>query len=144
VGLSVRHTQAHLTRAVVEGVSLGLNDSLALMRELGVPTAQVRASGGGARSPFWRQMLADLFGAEIVTLAAEEGAAYGAALLAGVGVGQYASVEAAVDATVQLAGSCAPGPDAATYTKLVPLYQALYPALREQFAKLADFAQATG
>lgn len=140
VGLSVRHSQAHMTRAVVEGVSLGLNDSLALMRELGVPTAQVRASGGGARSPFWRQMLADVFGAEIVTLAAEEGAAYGAALLAGVGVGQYASVEAAVDATVKLAGSCAPGPDAATYARLTPLYQALYPTLREQFAKLAAFA----
>jgi len=134
VGLSVRHTAAHMTRAVLEGVNYGLRDSLELMRGLGLRPTQVRASGGGLRSGLWRQMLANAFGAEIATVTSTEGAAYGAALLAGVGAGVWPSVEAAGDATVRVTGTTIPGPDAAIYERLYPHYRALYPALKDHFA----------
>jgi len=137
VGLGVHHTAAHLTRAVLEGVNYGLRDSLELMRGLGLRPAQVRASGGGLRSGLWRQMLADAFGVEIATVTSAEGAAYGAALLAGVGAGVWPSVEAAGDAAVRVTGVTSPGPDAATYDKLYSNYRALYPALKDPFAAMA-------
>ena len=88
VGLTLRHGKAHLVRSVLEGVSFGLRDSLELIKGLGVPITQVRASGGGARSAVWRQIQADVFGAELVLVNVTEGAAFGAALLAGVGAGR--------------------------------------------------------
>jgi xylulokinase len=127
-----------MTRAVLEGVNHGLRDSLELMRGLGLIPAQVRASGGGLRSSLWRQMLADTFGTEIATVTSTEGAAYGAALLAGVGAGVWPSVEAAGDAAVRVTGTIAPGPDAATYDRLYPHYRALYPVLKDHFAKMAE------
>src|SRR3990172_7956979 len=92
VGLTARHTTAHLIRAVMEAVLYSLRDGLEIMRGLNVPIVQIRATGGGGRSPLWRQMQADLYNAEGVTVSAEEGPAYGAALLAGVGTGLFASV----------------------------------------------------
>ena len=101
VGLTVRHDLRHLTRAVLEGVAYGLADGLDAMVHAGTETpAQVRASGGGIRSELWRQILADVLGAEIATVQTDEGAAYGAALLAAVGAGQYRTVEEACDATI--------------------------------------------
>jgi len=139
VGLTVRHTFPHLTRAVLEGVSFGLRDSFELMKNAGLKNiSQVRVTGGGARSPFWRQILADVFNAEIVTVNSEEGAAYGAALLAATGSGVFQSVEAACDATIQITGSTKPGKDQAVYEKLYPLYRDLYPALKPTFAKLSS------
>ncbi len=139
VGLTVRHTFPHLTRAVLEGVSFGLRDSFELMKNAGLKDiSQVRVTGGGARSPLWRQILADIFNAEIVTVNSEEGAAYGAALLAATGSGVFQSVEAACDATIQITGSTKPGKDLAVYEKLYPLYRALYPSLSPQFNKLAE------
>jgi xylulokinase len=136
-GLTVRHRKAHLTRAVLEGVSFGLRDSLELMRALGVPIAQVRASGGGARSASWRQILADTFDAEIVTVNVTEGAAYGAALLAGVGAGVYRDVEAACE-VVKVTGSTQPGAARAVYADYYPRYRALYPALKPEFDAMAQ------
>ena len=134
VGLTVRHTFPHLTRAVLEGVSFGLRDSFELMKSAGLENiSQVRVTGGGARSPLWRQILADVFGAEIVTVNAEEGAAYGAALLAATGSGAFRSVESACDATIQITGTTQPGMDQSVYEKLYPLYRDLYPALRPTF-----------
>jgi xylulokinase len=138
VGLTVRHEKSHLTRAVLEGVSYGLRDSLELMRALGVPVGQIRALGGGARSPLWRQILADVFGTELVTVNVTEGAAYGAALLAGVGAGVYHSVEDACARTVKITGSTEPTADAAIYDAYYPRYRALYPALAGEFAALAQ------
>ena len=138
VGLTVRHEKSHLTRAVLEGVSYGLRDSLELMRGLGVPVGQIRALGGGARSPLWRQILADVFGTELVTVNVTEGAAYGAALLAGVGAGVYHSVEDACARTVKITGSTEPTTDAAIYDAYYPRYRALYPALAGEFAALAQ------
>jgi xylulokinase len=137
IGLSIRHAKPHLTRAVIEGVTFGLRDSLELMRALGVSTQQVRASGGGAKSALWRQMLADIFNAEIVTVNSAEGAAYGAALLAGVGSGIYPSVEAAADRAIRITGAHQPGREASVYAGYYARYQALYPALKAEFAALA-------
>ncbi len=137
-GLTLRHGKPHLTRAVLEGVTYGLRDSLELMRDLGLTIEQVRASGGGARSPLWRQMLADVFESEIVTVNVTEGAAYGAALLAGVGAGVYPSVAAASQQAIRVTGRVEPSDAARTYAAYYPRYRALYPALREQFRLLAE------
>jgi xylulokinase len=139
-GLTLRHRKAHLTRAVLEGVSYGLRDSLELIRALGLSMEQVRASGGGARSLLWRQILADIFDAEITTVSVTEGAAYGAALLSAVGVGVYGSVAEACQAAIQVTGHAVPGPASATYQELYPLYRDLYPALRPSFDALAQIA----
>jgi xylulokinase len=137
-GLTLRHSKAHLTRAVLEGVTYGLRDSLELMRALGLSIEQVRASGGGARSPLWRQMLADIFDTHIVTVKVAEGAAYGAALLAGVGAGVYENVAKACDTAVQLTGRTVPGSAVSVYADFYPRYQALYPALAPEFEAMAQ------
>lgn len=137
-GLSLRHQKAHLTRAVLEGVSYGLRDSLELMRALGISSSRIVASGGGARSGLWRQMLADVFDTPLVTVNATEGAAYGAALLAGVGAGVYPTVEAACDATLAETGRTEPGADQPAYEAYYPHYRRLYPALKTAFAELGQ------
>ena len=137
-GLTLRHGKAHLTRAVLEGVTYGLRDLLELMRALGLSVGQIRASGGGARSALWRQILADVFATEIVTVNVTEGAAYGAALLAGVGAGVYESVSAATEATIRITGQTEPGPAAAVYEDYYPRYRALYPALKAEFEGTAQ------
>jgi xylulokinase len=106
---------------------------LELLRAQGVSVTQVRASGGGARSPFWQQILADVFEAEIVGTNVNEGAAYGAALLAGVGTGVYPDVPAAAAATIRTTDRIEPGPAARAYADYYPIYRALYPALAPQF-----------
>jgi xylulokinase len=136
-GLTLRHGKAHMTRAVLEGVSYGLLDSLELMRGLGLAIEQVRASGGGARSLLWRQILADVFGTQIVTVDVTEGAAYGAALLAGVGAGVYPSVAAAGESVIRVTGRTEPGPAASVYADYYPRYRALYPALAPEFEAIA-------
>jgi xylulokinase len=130
LGLDVRHTRTHLTRAVMEGVAFGLRDGLELMLATGVPAPeQIRASGGGVRSPLWRQILADVLGAEIATVTTAEGAAFGAGLLAAVGAGWYDDVQEAVEAVVTVTPAATPGPDHQRYRELHAAYQRLYPAL---------------
>jgi xylulokinase len=134
VGLTVSHDRRHLARAVLEGVAYGLRDGLDLMRAAGMPAAaQIRISGGGTASPLWRQILADVLGTELATVSTTEGAAYGAALLAAVGSGWFASVDEAVTALVTVAPSATPGPDAERYDEWHARYQALYPALAPHF-----------
>ncbi len=138
VGLTVRHGLPHMTRAVLEGVAFGLRDSFELMKEAGLANIdQVRISGGGGKSPLWRQILADVFNAEIVTVNTAEGAAYGAALLAATGAGAFNSVEEACDSLIQITGRTTPGPDVAAYETMYPLYRNLYPALKSTFDALA-------
>lgn len=139
VGLTVRHTLPHLTRAVLEGVAFGLRDSFELMKGVGLSAIQqVRVSGGGARSPLWRQILADVLGSELVTVNTTEGAAYGAALLAGVGAGVWPSVDDACAAAIQTTGSTAPNPTAVDYyNRAYAQYRDLYPILKPVFANLA-------
>lgn len=137
VGLSLRHAKAHLTRAVLEGVAFGLRDSLELMRSLDLAAGEARASGGGARSALWRQIFADVFDLEIATVNVTEGAAFGAALLAGVGAEVFPDVEAACRATVRETGRTAPGADVPVYADYYARYRALYPALAAEFKELA-------
>jgi len=137
-GLTRRHARAHMTRAVLEGVSFGLCDSLELVRDLGIDVRAVRASGGGARSEFWRQMLADVFRADIQTVNTTQGAAYGAALLAGVGIGVFAGVPEACAKAVQVTSTTRPTDAASVYLDYYRHYRALYPALAEQFRDLGE------
>jgi xylulokinase len=134
-GLTLRHGREHLTRAVLEGVSYGLRDSLELMRALGVKPSQVRASGGGARSALWRQILADVFRTEIATVNVTEGAAYGAAILAGVGVKVFPDVVSAARRLLKVTGSTKPGAEAGAYDGPYARYRALYPALKAEFRR---------
>lgn len=130
IGLTVRHTLPHLTRSVLEGVSYGLRDSFELMKAAGLSDiSQVRVTGGGAKSPFWLQILADILNVELVTVSAEEGAAYGAALLAATGAGAFESVPSACKNIIQITGHTAPGKNVQTYEELYPIYRDLYPAL---------------
>ncbi|HEU5316233.1 MAG TPA: FGGY-family carbohydrate kinase, partial [Chloroflexota bacterium] len=138
IGLTARHDRAALVRSVLEGVTYSLRDCLELLRGIGVAVDAVRASGGGARNPFWRQLMADVFGLPVATLAVAEGPAYGAALLAAVGAGLYPDVPAACDATLHERERLAPDAGRhATYDAHYAVYRALYPALRDQFAALA-------
>ena len=134
VGLTLRHGRSHLTRAVLEGVTFGLRDSLELVGGLGVAVGRVRVSGGGARSAMWRQLMADILGVEIATVNVTQGAAFGAALLAGVGVGVWPGVVDAARSVVRETGLLHPGPDRAVYDECYRRYRALYPALAPVFA----------
>ena len=138
VGLTVRHGMAHCTRAVLEGVAFGLKDSFELMKSAGLAKIeQVRVSGGGARSALWRQILADVFDTELVTVNTTEGAAYGAALLAGVGAGFWRDVDSACDSAIRVSGETPPiEAQASIYRRMYPLYRKLYPALRSGFEAL--------
>lgn len=138
IGLTLRHGRAHLTRAVLEGVAFGLKDSFTLIQNAGLGSiTQVRASGGGAKSALWRQILASVLGAELVTVNTTEGAAYGAALLAAVGAGVWDSTAAACREVIQVTSVTRPQPETAeVYHQAYAAYRGLYPALRESFPKL--------
>ena len=140
VGLTLRHRRAHLARAVLEGVAFGLRDCFSLLSQVGLGgVARVRISGGGARSPLWREILASALATPLETVAADEGAAYGAALLAGVGAGVWPDVATACAAAIQPGEVTAPNSDwQAIYERLYPVYQSLYPALRPTFIALAE------
>ncbi len=134
IGLTVRHDRHHLTRAVLEGVAFGLRDGLDLMIGAGMaPPREIRASGGGTGSPLWRQILADVLGAEIATVATIEGAAFGAAVLAAVGADWFADIATATSAWVTATVTAAPGPDAPAYADRHAIYRGLYPALAPTF-----------
>jgi xylulokinase len=138
-GLTLRHTRAHMTRAVMEGVILSLKDCLDLMTPLGIRVADIRATGGGARSALWRSIAADVFGMPVRRAATEEGPAFGAALLAGVTAGVYRDV---AEATAHIA--LQPDVDHADperhdrYAKLHDVYRRLYPATRDAMHRLAE------
>ncbi len=138
VGLTLRHTRGHLTRAVLEGVTYSLRDCLAIIEEQGVAVKQIRASGGGAKSAFWRQLQADVMGKTVVSMAADEGPAFGVALLAAVGAGEYKTVAEACDATVKTTGQTKMAAAAKKcYDKVFPIYQQLYGSLRDDFRRIA-------
>jgi xylulokinase len=139
IGLTLRHGRGHLTRSLLEGVSFGLKDSFTLIQQAGLgEIRQVRASGGGTKGALWRQILASVLEAELVTVNTTEGAAFGAALLAGVGAGAWKDVPSACQATVKLAGSTQPDPaQVVTYRKAYRLYRELYPALKPSFDQMA-------
>ena len=144
-GLTARHGIPHMTRAVMEGVVFSLRDGLEIMRGLGVPVEDVRATGGGARSVLWRELQADVFGEPIRRTAADEGPAYGAALLAGVASETYASVNEAAG-VVKLREEVTE-PDAGraeVYDEHYEVYRSLYPATKSAMSRLTELASAGG
>lgn len=134
VGLTASHTRAHVVRAILEGVAFSLRDSLEIFRDMNVPVESIRLGGGGARSKLWRQIQADVYAHAVDIVQAEEGAAYGAALLAGVGGGLWQSVDHACADVVRVVDRIEP--DATAVKVLEPLYRSyreLYPALHKVF-----------
>ncbi len=135
IGLSIQHSQAHMIRAVMEGVAFNLRESFELMQSAGLTDIdQIRVSGGGAKSPLWKQILADVFNEEVVTVNTTEGASFGAALLAGVGVGVWNDVDEAVQKTTTVTDSYHPCKDSVLmYKKSFDVFRSLYPALKDIF-----------
>ena len=141
-GITLRHKRQHFARSVLEGVAYALNDTFQIFDEIGVPVTQVRASGGGAKSSVWRQIHADVTGHPHVTLSLDEGPALGAALLAAVGTGAYPTVADACRAAIQTVAQTEPDPAThAAYQQYYGVYQALYPALKDQFAAVSAIEQ---
>ena len=135
VGLTASHTRAHVIRAILEGVAFSLRDTFTLFGEMKVPVKNIRLGGGGARSALWRQIQADVYGKPVEIVEAEEGAAYGAALLAAVGAGVWPSVDAACAATIRVAARIDPQPEAvATMDASYAAFRRVYPATRQIFA----------
>jgi xylulokinase len=132
LGLAASHTRGHVVRAVMEGVGFSLRDSFTIFAELGLPVDKVRVGGGGARSDVWRQIQADVYGISVETVETEEGAGYGAALLAGVGAGFWKSVDEACDAVVHTAQVTPARKDVVpVMSDRYAQYRRVYPALRE-------------
>jgi xylulokinase len=138
IGLTNSHKRADLIRALIEGVSYSQCDCLDIIESLGVAVNSVRASGGGAQSPFWRQLLADIFARRVVTLETQEGSAYGAALLALAGTGEYASVPEVCRVAVRETESVGPrAAESAFYHRAHRVYQLFYPALKPIYGQIA-------
>ncbi len=142
IGLTSRHTRAHMIRAVLEGVALTMGQILDILRSLPVPADHARVGGGGARSALWRQMLADVLGVPVSTPTTEEGPAFGAALLAGVGVGIWPSVPQACAETIQVKETITPYRDAEAYAAIKGAHASMYAQLRPTFRALAASSSA--
>jgi len=137
IGLTARHTKADLIRSTLEGITYGMKDSLEIIKEMNVPVNEIRVSGGGAHSSFWRQLQADIYGQDVVTVSASEGGALGVALLAAVGTGEYSSIEEACDAVIKISDRTKAQPKAVElYKKHYPLYGELYRHLKDDFDKI--------
>ncbi len=140
IGMHSRTTRNELVRAVVEGATFAMNDVVTILRdERGMKIRQVRLSGGGARSEFWRQLQADIYGTTCVTINTEEGPAYGAALLAAVGTGDYKHISQAVKAGIEITRTIKPQARLKKlYARHYEQYRRLYPALKGEFAAIAE------
>ena len=139
VGLTAKHTRADLIRSVIEGVSYSLKDCLSIVESLGVDVETVRVLGGGARNPFWRKTLADIFGFPITTLETQEGSAFGAALLAMVGSGHHSSVGEACRVSIREHDRVVPnGASTQEYKRRHSVFQSLYPALRQSYREISQ------
>lgn len=144
IGLTVRHGRGHLIRSLLEGATFAMRDCLELIRDMGTDVTQIRLSGGGARNPLWRQIQADIYGTDCVTINASEGPAFGVALLALVGTGFYSSVPEACDATISLADRYPVDPSThAFYNRAYPIYRQLYLDLRSTFRAISNLVHNT-
>lgn len=137
-GLSMTTNRGDMTRAVLEGVCFGLRDSFEILKQLNVPIKEVRVSGGGSKSILWRQTLADILNAPVVCINASEGPAYGAAILAAVGCGQFATVDEACAELIKVTDAVQPiAEHVEAYNKVYKVYNELYPALKDSFKKIS-------
>jgi xylulokinase len=138
IGLHSRTSRRELVRSVMEGATYAMNDAVTILKDRGLKIRQIRLSGGGARSAFWRQLQADVYGTPCVTINTEEGPAYGAALLAAVGAGTFRDVAQACQAGIRITRTICPRPKAAKrYAELYAQYRRLYPALKDEFRRIA-------
>jgi len=144
IGLSLRHGRPHMARSVMEGATFAMRDCLEIIKGMNVPVDEIRLSGGGARSPFWRQMQADIYGQEVCTINAEEGPAYGVALLAAAGTGAYSDVVEACQATIKVV-TRTPANDSQKeiYNRAYPIYGQLYQSLKADYRAIAQFVSDT-
>ncbi|MCJ7543698.1 MAG: xylulokinase [Phycisphaerae bacterium] len=141
IGIHSRTTRHELVRAVMEGATFAMNDAVTILRRCGLKIRQIRLSGGGARSAFWRQLQADVYRATCVTINAEEGPAYGVALLAAVGAGEFRNVAEACRAGIRITRTIRPQPALARrYAQLYAQYRRLYPAMKDEFPRIAELA----
>ena len=139
IGLSLRHGRPHLVRSVMEGATYAMRDCLEIIRDMNIPVREIRLSGGGARSKFWREMQADIYGQKVVTINAEEGPAYGVALLAATGTGAYKNIEEACGASIRVVTSTpARAGNRRLYDRLYPQYGQLYQSLKDDYARIAQ------
>ena len=139
VGLTLRHERGHLTRSILEGVAYALRDSLAIIKEMGVPVKQIITSGGGAKSEVWREIQAGVMGQNVVRINAEQGPAFGVALLAAVGGGEYKNVTAACKATIKVVEkTSSTAKNRKQYDQAFPVFQDLYQSLKADFKKIAE------
>ena len=137
IGMTSRHSRGHMTRAVLEGVAFGIKDSFTLIAQAGLPDQfEARISGGGAKSPVWQGIIADVLGAPLVNINTTEGGAFGAAILASVAAGLFADTAAACDAMIQTAEEVEVGANVELYAERYEIYRSLYPALQATFARL--------
>jgi xylulokinase len=135
VGLTASHTRAHVIRAILEGVAFSLRDTFTIFQEIAVPVAAIRLGGGGARSALWRQIQADVYRQQVETVEAEEGAAYGAAILAGVGIKAWPSVDSACNSVVRVVGNVNTNPEVSlVMEKAYAEYGRIYPAMKSIIA----------
>lgn len=142
VGLTFKHGRAHMARAILEGITFGMRDMLEVIKELGTDVSEIRALGGGAKSPFWRQLMADVFGDEIAILEKEEGGAMGAAILAGVGAGLFDDFGEVTDRLVKVKERIQPNAEVhEQYAERYAMFQDLYKALKPQFPEVARMQQ---
>ncbi|MBN1491933.1 MAG: xylulokinase [Phycisphaerae bacterium] len=139
IGLTVRHDRASLVRAVLEGITFGMRDQIEIMRAGGLDIREVRAGGGGAASPWWRQLQADIYDATVTTINTQEGAAYGVALLAGVGTGVFKTVPEACEAGIRITDQRKPTAKLRKrYDSAYAQYRRLYPSLAGEFKRIAE------
>jgi len=136
VGLTASHTRAHIVRAILEGVAYSLKDTFTIFEEMKIPVTRIRLGGGGARSALWRQIQADVYAHDVEIVEAEEGAVYGAAILAGAGASAWASVDEACDAVIRVASRVPPNEQgSSTMQHGYRIYREIYPALQPVFSR---------
>lgn len=137
IGLTIRHQRSHLIRSCLEGITFAMRDALEIVRSLGVKIDEIRATGGGAKSAFWRQLQADIYGCEIATINSDQGPAFGAALMAGVGTGVYSSLPEACDAVIKVTQRTAPNPEhVKQYDEYYQVYHEMYPHIQNSCHRL--------
>jgi len=141
IGLSLRHGRSHLVRSVMEGATYAMRDCLEIIRGMRIPISDIRVSGGGARSAFWRQLQADIYGQNVCVTNSDEGPAYGVALLAATGTGAYADVAEACEATIAVTGTTVTDAgNRSVYDRAYPAYSQLYRSLKGDFPELCTLA----
>ena len=137
IGMTMDTTRADMTQAVLEGVAFALRDSFEVARSLGIHIERTKICGGGAKSPLWKKIMANVLGIKVDMIESEEGPGYGGAILAAVGCGEFASVEEAADKLVKVVGTVEPDPELTVkYEERYQQFRQIYPACKELFDKI--------